>query len=357
MKSKVNLTLVRTDKRNKKMASNVSLTTLLTRMKANMDSELIDAYRTNMKLSSRRDLYGDMLARLHKVYASVRLHTDKNGTLAVSGYNDMLMLSAGPIYDEQQMENAKLSARVLPCTLATFVGASGMTLKILVKIELPNAKAQKDEGGMRRFFSTAYMVATNIYTALIGETVNASGIAEESSAMMANCRISADDSPYVNPKVAPLMVKGNENVVVMKGYIMNDDEQNNADTTGLISFVDEIYKLRYNKLKGCVEYLDKDRIYLGWNPADERFRNGLTISARQAGLNVWNNDVVRYLNSNRITVYNPVEDWLFSIDGKWDGEDHIGRLAETVKTDLKQWKEWFRIWFVGMVAQWMILPL
>ncbi|MGM9732930.1 MAG: VapE domain-containing protein [Prevotella sp.] len=353
MKSKINLTLVRTDKKNKKMASNVSLTTLLARMKANMESELIDAYRTNMKLSSRRDLYGDMLGRLHRVYASVRLHTDKNGTLTVSGYNDMLMLSAGPIYDEQQMENAKLSARVLPCTLATFVGASGMTLKILVKIELPNAKAQKDEGGMRRFFSTAYMVATNIYTALIGETVNASGIAEESSAMMANCRISADDSPYVNPKVAPLMVKGNENVVVMKGYIMNDDEQNNADTTGLISFVGEIYKLRYNKLKGCVEYLDKDRIYLGWNPADERFRNGLTISARQAGLNVWNNDVVRYLNSNRITVYDPVEDWLFSIDGKWDGEDHIGRLAETVKTDLKQWKEWFRMWFVGMVAQWM----
>ena len=120
MKSKVNLTLVRTDKRNKSMASNVSLTTLLARMKANMESELIDAYRTNMKLSSRRDLYGDMLGRLHRVYASVRLHTDKNGTLTVSGYNDMLMLSAGPIYDEQQMENAKLSARVLPCTLATF---------------------------------------------------------------------------------------------------------------------------------------------------------------------------------------------------------------------------------------------
>ena len=35
------------------------------------------------------------------------------------------------------------------------------------------------------------------------------------------------------------------------------------------------------------------------------------------------------------------------------GNDHIGRLADCVPTDCPQWKQWFRKWFIGMVAQWL----
>ena len=38
---------------------------------------------------------------------------------------------------------------------------------------------------------------------------------------------------------------------------------------------------------------------------------------------------------------------------KWDGNDHIGRLAESVPTNCPQWKNWFRKWFLSMVAQWI----
>lgn len=353
LNKKTRFTLVRTDRKNKKKASNTSLQLLVERIKANVTNTRLERYRNNAKYASRSAADDDYPSRLHRIYASVRLRAAADGSLLVSGYNDMLVLSAGPYYDTEQLHYAKQMAKVLPSTLAAFTGADGLTVNIIARVRLPEQGAQQDEAGMERFFSTAYLIATNIYTALIGDSVNASGVADGMPEVMAYCLMTADGDPYVNEEAVALRVSGGESVIVAKGCIMNNDELTHADTTGLMAFVDNSYQMRYNKLKGCVEYLDKERSYLGWKPADERFRNGLTISARQAGLNIWNNDVIRYLNSNRIAVYDPVEDWLFSIADKWDGEDHIGRLAGTVQTDLTQWHEWFRIWFIGMVAQWM----
>lgn len=330
-----------------------SAATLMSRLQRNVENQRIMTMRERMAGTTRKDLYAEMVGGLHRVFASVRLKVSANGSLSVVGYNGMLLLSIGPFYEEQQLVAAKQMVKVLPTTALAFVGSSGATLKVMVRVELPSDMMQQSEEGMKSFFSTAYLIATNIYGSLFHEPVNASGVADGESPMMASCRITADAQPYMNHKAAPLAVTGNENVFAGHGYILLPDEIKNADTKGLMAFVNDKYHLRFNRLRGCVEYLDKNRSYLGWSPADERFRNGLTISAREIGLDVWNNDVARYLNSNRITTYDPLDDYLFALGNKWDGTDHIGRLASTVKTDLKQWQEWFRLWFVGMVAQWM----
>ena len=64
--------------------------------------------------------------------------------------------------------------------------------------------------------------------------------------------------------------------------------------------------------------------------------NGIAMEARLAGLNVWDKDIRRYVRSNMVKNYNPIEEYLWTVDGRWDGKDHIGRLAGTVPTDNRQ---------------------
>lgn len=76
------------------------------------------------------------------------------------------------------------------------------------------------------------------------------------------------------------------------------------------------------------------------------------MDARLTGLNVWDKDVSRYVKSDKIRNYNPIEEYLWEVHGKWDGIDHIGRLAQTVPTKNPHWERWFRTWVLAMVAQW-----
>ena len=108
-----------------------------------------------------------------------------------------------------------------------------------------------------------------------------------------------------------------------------------------------------NKVMGYVEYYENERNYYGWMPVDERVLNTLAMEARLTGLNVRDKDVSRYLKSNMIRNYDPIDEFLWALHDKWDGKDHIGRLARSVPNDNPLWEKWFRIWFLGMVAQWM----
>lgn len=68
---------------------------------------------------------------------------------------------------------------------------------------------------------------------------------------------------------------------------------------------------------------------------------------------MWDKDVSRYVKSNMIRNYNPVEEYLFDVSDKWDGRDYIKALADTVPTNNPHWPLWFRTWFLGMVVQWL----
>ena len=168
---------------------------------------------------------------------------------------------------------------------------------------------------------------------------------------MANCLISADAAPFLIEKTTPLDVDGVELAPMSQSEIVKTNDNN--EVSALISFLTEKYKFRYNIVRGATEYLDKKKPYWGWRVADTRFINGLSLEARLSGVEARPKDVIIYLNSSHIRVIDPVEDYLFHLSDKWDGHDHIGDLADRVKTDLVQWKQWFRMWFYGMVAQWM----
>ena len=69
------------------------------------------------------------------------------------------------------------------------------------------------------------------------------------------------------------------------------------------------------------------------------------------GVKMWDRDVIRYLDSDHVPVYQPVENFLYHLP-HWDGKDRILELANRVPCDNPHWAPLFRRWFLNMVAHW-----
>lgn len=69
------------------------------------------------------------------------------------------------------------------------------------------------------------------------------------------------------------------------------------------------------------------------------------------GLQVWDRDIDRFLTSDFVPLYNPVEEYLCDLP-RWDGTDRIRALARLVPCGNPHWEELFYRWFLGMVAHW-----
>ena len=123
-------------------------------------------------------------------------------------------------------------------------------------------------------------------------------------------------------------------------------------TQSLIDLLESRYSFRANRVMGYVEYFSKNHSFYGWRPVDERVQNSMVMEARLEGLDVWDRDVNRFLKSGRVKLFDPVNDYLQELYGKWDGRDYIGELAARVPTNNPLWPKWFQTWFLAMVEQW-----
>ena len=123
-------------------------------------------------------------------------------------------------------------------------------------------------------------------------------------------------------------------------------------TRRLLDYLERKYEMRYNTALGCAEIrkAGSDEPFM---PADERMRNTIAIKARLDGIDAWDKDIRRYTESDFVKAFNPVDDSLKGLQGRWDGKNHIEALADCVPNDNARWAEWFHTWFLAMVAQWM----
>lgn len=116
-------------------------------------------------------------------------------------------------------------------------------------------------------------------------------------------------------------------------------------------FMNRRYEFRFNQLTGRVEGRERNSFSFYFRPVDKRLMASITMNAQLEGIKLWDKDVVRYLNSDRVPVYQPVEEFLYDLP-HWDGKDHIGDLAKRVPCDNPYWGRLFRRWFLSMVAHW-----
>ena len=122
----------------------------------------------------------------------------------------------------------------------------------------------------------------------------------------------------------------------------------------LEEFMQRRYQLRRNTIKGMVEYRELKSFQFDFRPLTKQAVNGMVLNITAEGVNAWDADVRRYVESDRVPVYDPVEEYLFALPG-WDGKDHIRALAERVKCSNALWPNMFYTWFLSMVAHWLQL--
>ena len=121
--------------------------------------------------------------------------------------------------------------------------------------------------------------------------------------------------------------------------------------TQLDEFMRRRFEFRRNIIQGDVEYRERSSFYFDFKTVTEEELNGIGIMAHQEEIEVWDRDVKRYVYSNKIPLYNPVDDYLDHLP-EWDGNDRIRTLADTITCTNPRWRDLFYIWFLSMVAHW-----
>ena len=122
-------------------------------------------------------------------------------------------------------------------------------------------------------------------------------------------------------------------------------------TKALLQFLDEYYMFRRNVLTGAVEFIDKQSGE-SWMPLRKYDQNTITLRALQSGIEAWDKDVKRFVESSFVKIYNPLKEYLEQLP-QWDHHDRITSLANRVPTKNKYWEHDFHLWFRAMVAQWL----
>ena len=117
----------------------------------------------------------------------------------------------------------------------------------------------------------------------------------------------------------------------------------------LEEFMGRRYEFRYNTVLDDLEYRQRDSVH--FKPADQRARSTVSMNALKEGIRVWDREINRFLTSDHVPLYNPVEEYLYDT-GRWDGKDRIRALADLVPCHNPHWRELFYRWFLGMVAHW-----
>ena len=130
----------------------------------------------------------------------------------------------------------------------------------------------------------------------------------------------------------------------------------NDITRRLLNYLERKYEMRFNTALGCTE-TRKAGSNEPFVAVDERMRNTIAIKARLDGIDAWDKDIRRYMESDFVKAFNPVDIFLEGLRGRWDGKNHIEMLADCVPNDNARWAEWFHTWFLAMVAQWLGLNI
>ena len=117
------------------------------------------------------------------------------------------------------------------------------------------------------------------------------------------------------------------------------------------AFLNARYDLRKNVMTGVAQYRSKDSYDYKFYDLTREVMNTMSIRALKAGLDSWDKDIKRYIESTLIPQFDPVNEWLEQLP-KWDGQDRVTPLAQRISTPNPHWQSDFHTWMLSMVAHW-----
>ena len=352
------LTFVLRDKKNALKVSTKTIEGFIERIKTDTKDGAVARRRRQLGYGGYMDSY-DRQYPSHVVYPSAVFEKDGNDNLRMRAFNGVVALTISGL-EEQEVEAVKRAAQILHYTLAAFVGPSGREVIILVKITKAGGAGDPvlTEEEANVLCQEGHRLAAALYQVIMPKSIST-----ESVSVKSNFYMPLDEAPYFNPKAIALPVspkptlagRGDSpdysRLTTTDQESINDPEVSRS-TQQLMDFLNANYQFRYNSIMGYTEYKDNSYHYMEWTPVDDRTLKGMTMKVRLSGIDARDNDVRRYVQSNMIRLYDPISDYLWDKYDKWDGKDHIRKLARTVPTKNPHWENWFYTWFLGMVRQW-----
>ena len=447
-------TSIRTDKKQQVRLSVHEAAWFMERITHETQEFLISGFRDYLKRSLRWGSYMH-IHKIPRLCVSGDFHRTQTGDLVMKTFNGLIVLEVREMSGVAACERLKQRAMQSPSTWAAFIGASGQTVKILVRAEPFSGALPQNEVEAEDFYAMAYHQLLPFYDGLLGCRVTRITPRLRYAFLMP-----LDPQPLVNEGAVPFRIADipaattddaeqhllalpepprDHREVDMDLYAIHDrlyaraankayellkdkklytndwwqgfvacvvtelckaglgEEETVCLTWNNLRFKDEPgltesfvratgeaiyaqekgprkgkteattepliqsiirrittrYVLRHNTVMGYTEYRPNHTWATPWAPVTDKVINTFTTDLQLAGLVVWDRDVKRFVNSTRISEYNPIEDYLWTCRGKWDGRDRIRALAATVPTDnAAQWADWFHTWFLAMVAQW-----
>ena len=354
------ITITHRNNKNQLLVSTKSLERFLERIVNDDAKNTVANFREYVPwLTNGYDGYKNMATWMH-VHPAAEFQKSENGLLKMKQNNGVLLLTFVNIKEDGGVDAVKQKVASLPSTLAAFMGADGISLNVLVKYALAKGSLPDDEVEADRIYKQAFQTFAPLYQILVKATMQ---MPEPS--IYSDFLLTQDASPYYREDALPLVL--NEVIHTIEKPVDNlkdaivDNSEENVDKDGkelsdnimrMIGFLCKKYDFRYNSVMKFTEYRPKDKDYWGYQPVDARVQKRMTLEVQLANIRVSIKDVRNYLESDLLSTYNPVEDFLFKCAGKWDGKDYIRALARTVPTDNPYWEDWFYTWFLAMVNQW-----
>ena len=354
------ITITHRNNKNQLLVSTKSLERFLERIVNDDAKNTVANFREYVPwLTNGYDGYKNMATWMH-VHPAAEFQKSENGLLKMKQNNGVLLLTFVNIEEDGGVDAVKQKVASLPSTLAAFMGADGISLNVLVKYALAKGSLPDDEVEADRIYKQAFQTFAPLYQILVKATMQ---MPEPS--IYSDFLFTQDASPYYREDALSLVL--NEVIHTVEKPVDNlkdaivDNSEEDVDKDGkelsdnimrMIGFLCKKYDFRYNSVMKFTEYRPKDKDYWGYQPVDARVQKRMTLEVQLANIRVSIKDVRNYLESDLLSTYNPVEDFLFKCAGKWDGKDYIRALARTVPTDNPYWEDWFYTWFLAMVNQW-----
>lgn len=353
-------TITHRNKKNQLLVSTKSLERFLERIVNDDARNTVENFREYVPyLTNGYDGYKDMPTWMH-VHPVAEFQKSENGLLKMKKNNGVLLLTFVDINEDGGADAIKQKVASLPSTLAAFVGADGISLHVLAKYALAKGALPDEEADADRIYKQAFLTFAPLYQALVKAKVQ---MPEPS--IFSDFLMTRDSFPYYREDALPLTLNevfhdagkpvesvDEREVDKSSGDVDKEGKELSDNIMSMIGFLCKKYDFRYNSVMKCTEYRPKEKDYWGYQPVDARVQKRMTLEVQLANIRVSIKDVRNYLESDLLSTYNPVENFLFNCEGKWDGKDHIRALARTVPTDNPYWEDWFYTWFLAMVDQW-----
>ena len=368
----IKISIIHTNKKNQLVLNTKNFESFLQRIAKDDARGTVTNFRNSKEvLDYGYESYRGM-ANWRHVYPSAEYGKEANDCLKLKTVNGILLLTFDDIFEAEDMATLKRSASLMPSTFAVIEGADGTLAHVLVRYTDIDGEIPQNEEDAEELHRMAAKQIVPLYQTLIKEELQPT-----SHSLKDNFLMTLDAHPYYNAQAIPMkidhhvrkqeMIKGGVKEVKkfptpdLVGWETDDGEiekskvgvqPTTADNImNMMVFLRDRYDFRYNVLMKYTEYKTKGSWH-DFAPVDPRVQKRMTLDVQLADIRVSIKDVRNFLESDYIANFDPIDEYLFQCEGKWDGKDHIRALARTVPTANPHWADWFYIWYLGMVDQW-----